>query len=174
MIVSRRFEMLVTLVAIATACGGSPTDDGSTPTGGEVATWLRDNPKVAVALVWDAGDGQGAKPYTSWSEADKASLERAVANAKSGTEPALADPPPNLVATLLNPDGPAVTVLSATDARGLYFAHVGRSLMLEITQGLPWSIADYTPDDLAVLLDSRAFFLWKRNVAATQVSGYVI
>ena len=174
MVLRQRIGLLTTLVAAAAACGSTPTDGGPSQASGEVATWLGGHRRVAESLVWDAGDGQGAQPYASWSTSDKAALERAVADAKSGAGPALADPPTNLVANLLGPDAPAVTVLSAGDARGLYFAHVGRSLMLEITHALPWSIADYTPAELEVLLDSRAFFLWKRNVAGTQVSGYAV
>jgi hypothetical protein len=164
---------LLALAAMATACAdGSKTVEP--PTRSAAAAWLQDHPRIADALVWDAGDGQGAKPFASWSTADKATLERAVADATNDTEPVLADPPVNLMANVLPVDAPAATVLSPSDARGLYFAHVGRSLMLEMTRTLPWSIADYAPADLAVLLDSRSSFLWRQNALGRGISGYAI
>src|SRR5688500_105329 len=98
---------MLALAAMATACSdGSETVE---PMGAAAAAWLQDHPRIADALVWDAGDSRGAKPYASWSAADKAALERAVADATNGTEPALADPPVNLVANVLPFDAPAAT-----------------------------------------------------------------
>ncbi len=159
------------MLSVATA-GCSKSDSAMAPTPGTVAPWLQQHPALAAAVVWDEGDGSGPLPYPSWSSSNKAALEQAVAVAAA--EPPLADPPTNQVATLSGDDAPAVTVLSPGDARALYFASVGRSLMLEMTNGLPWSIANYSPTDLAVLLDSRAFFLYKKNVFGTSVSGYAV
>lgn len=158
-------------ITLLSACSDGTTE---TPNDGAVAAWLTSHPRIADALVWDAGDGRGARSYATWSANDKAALERAVSDATNGTEASLADPPENLVANRLGNESAAATVLSDSDARGLYFAHVGRSIMLEMTRGVPWSIADYAAADLAILLDSRSFFLWRRNAAGTGISGYAV
>jgi hypothetical protein len=168
----RNLISIIGLVLVSGSCGrGSEEPLGSA---GPVETWLAENPRIEATLVWDAGDGHGPRPYTSWSSSDRAALEVAADQARAGTTPTLSDPPVNLVGTKLPDDAPAATAIASTDARGLYFGFVGRSLMLEMTHALPWSIAQYDSLDLAVLFDSRSFFRWESNVAKTGISGYAI
>jgi hypothetical protein len=166
---------LIAIIGLVLVCGscGRRADE---PLGsvGPAEAWLAENPRIQAALTWDAGDGHGPRPYASWSSGDRAALETAVDQARTGTMPALSDPPANLVASKLPDDAPAATAIASTDARALYFGYVGRSLMLEMTHALPWSILQYDSLDLAVLFDSRSFFRWESNVASTGVAGYAI
>jgi len=171
MVICRTILLLAGAALFAEACGGIEDPHGAK---GSAETWLADHPRIAAALVFDAGDGNGPKAYSAWSAADRAALEASVDQARSGTAPALMDPPLNVVASKLPATSPAVTAISTADARGLYFGYVGRSLMLEMTASLPWSIAQYDSTDLAVLLDSRSFFRWESNVANTALAGYAI
>src|SRR5829696_877944 len=142
-------------IGFTLVCGscGDAIDEPRGPAG-SVEVWLAQNRRIAEALVWDAADGRGPRPYASWSSSDRAGLEVAVEQARTGATPTLADPPVNIVASKIPDDAPAATAITSTDARGLYFGYVGRSLMLEMTHALPWSIVQYDSLDLAVLLDS--------------------
>jgi len=168
----RSLIAIIGLSVVCGSCANSPDEPGGSA--GPAASWLTQNPRIAATLVWDAGDGHGPRAYASWSSADRTALETAVEQARTGSTPTLSDPPVNLVAGALAADAPAATAIAPTDARGLYFGFVGRSLMLEMTHALPWSIAQYDSLDLAVLFDSRSFFRWESNVAGTGVPGYAI
>jgi hypothetical protein len=169
--VSRAVGILLLLAAGAAACGRR--DVTTAPLIGNADSWLRVHPNVSSALVWE--DAGGAKSYVDWSAEDRALLERAVSDGSQGGGGALlADPPVNLAAPSLSDNAIATTVISTTDAKALYFATVGRSLMLEITNALPWSVTGYVAADLAVLFDSRSFFRWRRTAPGAPNGGYAV
>lgn len=100
------------------------------------------------------------QPYKNWPERDKGALQTAFDAAWNLRSIEVDDIPANI----LHPadDHSPTTALSPADANALYLASVGQSLAVEIDNRVGWSVADYSTDNLAVLFDSREFFVWSR------------
>jgi hypothetical protein len=103
---------------------------------------------------------QRAQPYKNWPQRDKGALQTAFDTAWNLRSIEVDDLPANILHPA-DDSGPA-TALSPADAYALYLASVGQSLAVEIDNRVGWSVADYSTDNLAVLFDSREFFVWSR------------
>src|SRR6185436_13253827 len=123
---------------------------------GDLNAWLTANPNVANAIVWE--DPAGAVSQPQWYADRKQKLLNRFTSAWNTTFLLLEDPPRNTL-TLADTD-PATTVISEPDAWDLYLTYVAYSLAAEIGGWTSWSIAGYSNDDLALLLDSRKMFQW--------------
>ena len=128
-------------------------------------TWLNAHPNVRDAIVWEYP--QGAARFSSWNTQDRQFLFNTFTSAWNNNFLLLEDPPRNQV-TLGDTDAPK-TVIASGDAWALYVAHIAYSLAAEIAGWVSWSIAGYSNDQLAILLDSREMFRWD-NAS----NGYVI
>jgi hypothetical protein len=111
-----------------------------------------------------------------WPKSDKDALQAAFAAAWNFNSIQLNDPPPNV----LHPDNNSTptTALSHADAHSLYLASVGQSLAVEIDNRVGWSAANYASDNLAILFDSREFFVWSASDNGYEIQdlkgGYVV
>jgi len=123
---------------------------------GDLDAWLTANPNVANAIVWE--DPAGAVSQPQWYADRKQKLLNRFTSAWNTTFLLLEDPPRNTL-TLADTD-PPTTVISEPDAWDLYLTYVAYSLAAEIGGWTSWSIAGYSNDDLAMLLDSRKMFQW--------------
>src|SRR5262249_33538109 len=85
-------------------------------------------------------------------------------------------PPPNILHH--SDDDAPTTALSNHDARWLYLATIAQSLAVEIGNRVPWSIAGYSSDNLAILFDSRQYYTWIASEQGHQIEdmqgGYVV
>ncbi|HEX8694734.1 MAG TPA: hypothetical protein VF746_20075 [Longimicrobium sp.] len=138
---------------------------GETEAAPDLAAWLAAHPAVCSALVWESPSG--ALAYPGWPQSRKDALRAAFLGAWNRQPTGLADPPANLAA--LADNAFPTTVISEAQAWGLFAAHVGLSLAIELGQWVPWSLTGYPADQLPYLLDSREMFRWR----AAQ-SGYEV
>jgi hypothetical protein len=145
------------------ACG-SPCD--CTP---DAAVWLDSHPRVAAAIKWQVANTTGnayavadqdKQPWTSWPSKRRGALlaqfaahYAAICSGHPPPDP-VADPIANLSENIALDDKSPVTQISPTDAETLYLAIVAQSLAVEIGHFVPWSIAGYDDESLAVLFDS--------------------
>jgi len=121
----------------------------------DVDAWLKAHPNVAAAIVWQGPNE--TKAYPQWNEANKKRLAEAVTDAIAGKPTGLPSVPPNPY-ELKETDIPKQGLLP-NDAYHLFLRYVANSLALELTHGVPWSIAHDTKANLAVLLDSNQMFV---------------
>ena len=122
----------------------------------DLSTWLAAHPAVADRIQWQ--DASGAHPWPTWSAFWKADLQNAFELACHGNSIAVAEIPENL-AILADSDFPT-TILAPSDAWAYFLASVAQCLAVEIGNQLLWRLGDYSADQLAELLDSRAMFNW--------------
>jgi hypothetical protein len=96
-----------------------------------------------------------------WPQSDKDALQSAFAAAWNSGSIQVNDLPPNI----LHPadHSSPTTALSHADAHSLYLASVGQSLAVEIDSRVGWSVANYSNENLAILFDSREFFVWSAS-----------
>ena len=76
------------------------------------------------------------------------------------------DPPPNMVQ--LADDGYVETVLSKDHAWSLFLAHVAYSLAVETGRWVPWSLTEYSREEILELFDGSRMFRWHKSLG-----GYV-
>ena len=119
--------------------------------------WLARHPAAAAALVWERPGG-ALHPWRDWSPAERRDLYDAFWRARMDEEPVIPEAPSD--ATPQSAGQSAGTWFPEDRAWPLFVAHVGQTLAVEEARWVPWSIAGYGPAQLAVLLDSRAFFRW--------------
>lgn len=140
----------------------------------DLETWLNQHPGVRQAAVVELYDADGKNVvvgYDQWPVALKRKLFDAYVKAFRKQPSGLADPPANQ-AVLEDAKG-IQQVYSVDDGQALYLAFVANSFAVEIDQRVPWSLAEYDADSLAILLDSRSFFgIYKTNPA--KVQGYAV
>ena len=146
--------------------------------------WLSKHHTIRDSIIWEyptplpgSFSLQRAQPYKNWPERDKGALQAAFDAAWNLRSIEVADVPANVLHPL--DDHSPTTALSRTDANALYLASVGQSLAVEIGNRVGWSVADYSSDNLAVLFDSREFFVWNRAAhngyqIADKKGGYVV
>jgi hypothetical protein len=139
-----------------------------------VDQWLSANHPIRNAIIWETSSGPQA--YQDWPQSRKDDLQTAFAKAWNFDTVALTDPPPNI---LQHGDNEApTTALSPHDARWLYLATIAQSLVVEIGSRVPWSIANYSAANLAVLFDSRQFYTWSAPANGYQIEdmqgGFVV
>lgn len=129
--------------------------------------WLGKHHTMRDSIIWEYPTPlpalfslQRAQPYKNWPQRDKGALQTAFDAAWNLRSIEVDDLPANILHPA-DDSGPA-TALSPADAYALYLASVGQSLAVEIDNRVGWSVADYSTDNLAVLFDSREFFVWSR------------
>ncbi|MEO8484818.1 MAG: hypothetical protein ABI585_00630 [Betaproteobacteria bacterium] len=149
--------------------------------------WLKQNPEVANAIVWDSGGAQpDVRAWPAWNHGMKAELRQAWMDAREwhaqgmshfpGTP--LVDPPPNQDIAL---DGAPFfrTVLDGpAQAWPWYLAIVAHSLAAEIEGWVPWSLRGLSPEALAHLLSGTQILHRDMNDGgpndAQHPGGYVL
>ena len=137
--------LLVSLLSALTATQAEEPD---------LATWLAEHPPVSEALRWQ--DSNGIRGYPNWSETQKADLHETFQTVWSGHSLELTDPPPNTQD--LADRQSIVTVISEDHAWSLFLAHVAFSLAVETGRWVPWSLTEYSREELLELFDgSRTF-----------------
>jgi hypothetical protein len=136
--------------------------------------WILERPRIAAAIRWEEVDG--FRSYTAWTPAERAELSEYFGYAQTGMFP-IAPLPDNLWAGFLEDSESPSTVLSRSDARALYLAHLAQALWTEISGAVAWSIQEYPSAQLSTLLGAESFFSLDRpqfpsaNVG-TRPSGY--
>lgn len=139
-----------------------------------VEQWLNANHAIRSAIVWETASG--AQAYKDWPQSRKDDLQKAFAKAWNFESVALTDPPPNILSH--GDDEAPTTALSHHDAIWLYLASVAQSLAVEIGNRVSWSIASYSSTNLAMLFDSREFYVWSASDNGYQIEdmhgGYVV
>jgi hypothetical protein len=118
--------------------------------------WVGNEHKIRNSIIWEKPGAPHA--YSGWAQWRKDALQAAFADAWRMRSTGLIDPPPNL----LHPGNNEypTTALSTTDAWALYLASVGQSLAVEIGSRVAWQARSYSDSNLAILFDSREFFVW--------------
>jgi hypothetical protein len=119
--------------------------------------WLASKPLIASAIVWR--DQASARPYATWTSSEKEQLRSVFWQIRVGDEPGLPDAPP-ATTTLLTSGEIFATNLDAALAWQYFLGYVAQSLAVEQAGWVPWSLAAYSPAELALLLDSRSLFEW--------------
>ncbi|MDQ2867893.1 MAG: hypothetical protein M3R59_05705 [Verrucomicrobiota bacterium] len=142
-------------LAVTSGFGAAPVNIGLPVTRPipDLQKWLEENPSVENAIICQFPNITLA--YRDWTTAEKKYLADAFASAWRGEPTGLPDPLPNAFHV---GDGESRQGLNVQDALQLYFVTVAHSLALELQHKVPWTIVGYTPDELAVLFDSRQFF----------------
>jgi len=122
---------------------------------------------VARAIVWERPD-QDIVRFRDWTEQQRKSLAKALLRILSGQTLGLSAAPPLSVA--FPPTADAWTCLSPSVAWRYFVGHVAQSLAFDRAQqaaGPPgWSLRNFSPGELALLLDSRLFAKWYPAVGA--------
>ena len=131
----------------------------------DLADWIEAHPNVRNAIKWD--NVYSSITYDEWPERAKAELSDAFDLAVQLQTIPLADPPPNQI---VQGDNDRVrTLLKRDDAWPLYLAHVAHSLAVEIMGWVNWSVADYPPEQLDAIFDSRSMFHWNQDENAYEI-----
>lgn len=125
---------------------------------------------IASSIIWESPTGPVA--YPAWNASQKGDLARALELVDAGLPAGLKAPPEPILPLKLRDDAldPAKlgaekspetceddghVFYSADEAWTLYLAHVAHSLWLERGRKVAWSLRDMTPEERALLLDSR-------------------
>jgi hypothetical protein len=136
--------------------------------------WLCEHHGIRDSIIWETT--QGVQLYKDWPQARIDDLQAAFAAAWNFSSIQLNDPPPNV----LHPgnNSAPTTALSRADAHSLYLASIGQSLAVEIDHRVGWSVANFSSDNLAILFDSREFFVWSAADNGYEIQdpkgGYVV
>lgn len=130
-------------------------------------TWLAAHPALQNSIVWLTPSQP--QVYSSWSANQKQALQEAFVRAWTNQPSGLPLVPTNLSPDL--PDEYPATVMTPAEAWAFYLAHLGQCLALEIGQRLTWSILKYTPEQLAILLDSREWFLYDASLSGYRIGA---
>ena len=151
----------------------------------DLATWLGNNPVIADAIKWQtqpAGSSVYLPPtdadkvaWPDWTASQQADLNQAYLNAcawfSQGAPqvamtpggPGLTDQPVNNYPAVDNDTTSTIVWVSPAYMWSLYTAHVGFSLMLEISRQVPWSVTGYSADALKWLFDSATMGWYLQN-----------
>jgi hypothetical protein len=125
--------------------------------------WLGQHHAIRDSIIWEKPTplpALRAQQYMNWSRGDKDALQEAFDAAWNFRSIKLDDIPANILRP--GDDSAPTTALSYADAHAFYLASVGQSLAVEIDNRVGWSVANYSSDNLAILFDSREFFVWSR------------
>ena len=122
----------------------------------DLVVWLTEHPRVSEAIAWE--DSKGITTYPNWSSSQKADFYRSFSKVWSAQSLDLTDPPPNLLQ--LADDERARIVLSEDHAWPLFLAHISFSLAVETGQWVPWSLTEYSDEELSELFDGSKMFQW--------------
>lgn len=112
---------------------------------------LLNNSKIAEALAWE--ERWGIQSYNKWPIYRKTQLMEAISRIENN-EPFPLQSPPELI------NG---KYFSDNDAWTIYITHVAHTLWLEANRLVNWSILDYAPPDLEVLLNSSTMLHYEKS-----------
>lgn len=142
----------------------------------DISDWLAKNPRIANAVQFEKmiTTTPTSVPYMQWAASEQADLATAFRNIELGQSITLADPPANIAPA---DNAYSLTIISASDAWQLYYAHVANSLYLEINKNLWWSLKDYNDNQVASILNSTSFFRlvsfsWMNNVPGYGITTF--
>ncbi len=148
----------------------------------DLSSFLNRNPKIAEAITWETATGPLSWP--SWSSAQKNDLKVAfevvwkwVQGEHSSFPPGYGDPTPaqNMNAAFLKPGDFPATILSASDMWTLYIKNIAVSLVMEAGNFVKWKVKAETPENLALLFDSRIYSgFTKQTLNGASFTGYQI
>lgn len=139
--------------------------------------WLKEHPKVRNAISWDELDMSTGNvttiKYDSWSDMRRIELDVAFFYAWEWMHGGLdwfngewiQDPPPNLVT--FQPGESALTIMGKEDAWRLYRGLIAQSLAVEIGGFVPWSVSNYSTEDLEQIFSSKGIFTAGEHVWST-------
>ncbi len=139
-------------------------------------SWLTANPALANTIVWHRPRPHHGAPeaYPNWWRSQKEELARAFWRAFSGFSFGLPVTPPIDLLT----DTSGINIYGEALDRDLawnyYIAYVAQSLALEFAGRVPWSLLDYTNDELRMLLDSHSLFEYTDPYDHNWSHGYII
>lgn len=123
--------------------------------------WLDNNSAIRDALVWEAPDRR-LYHYHEWSSEQKNQLANAYSRVNRGQSVGIPEAPPLDVA--LSGSGDVYTSrLEAGLAWEYYLAYITQSLMAEAKHWFAWSLNNYSPEELALLFDSRYLFVYRND-----------
>ena len=145
----------------------------------DLGTWLTAHPAIAAAIKWQIQSGDPYNYYiapseaqkvawASWSQTQQADLDAAyrshvdwfnagapqVTMVPGGTATTLSDQPTNLYSQIGLDANATMVQVSPADMWRLYTSHVAFSLMLELSQQVPWTLTGYASGSLRWLFDS--------------------
>jgi hypothetical protein len=116
--------------------------------------------RILRAVRWETHD-RVPLPISEWTVTQRNQLiNMFISMAQANQSPTGWFIPPNNLAQNLSDTDYPTTILKKNDAWRIFISHVANSLYMEISGRLTWSMTAYSPDDLAILLDSRSFFTW--------------
>jgi len=145
------FLPLVHLFAQGSPDAGPPPSPAPVP---DLAAFLAAHPNVTSAMVCQFPNA--TRSYKDWTPAEKKRLDYTFDRAWRGLPSGLPDPLPN--AFPLRDDEHVRQGLNEQNALRLYFINIGWSLACEMRHTVSWTVLDDTPEELAVLFDSRQMF----------------
>ena len=119
---------------------------------GDVDRFLRQNDHVADAMVWFG------RPYALWPNRLREKLTLAVDRLLQTGDSGL----PDLMTNQDPPESDFSLLFLMEDAEDLYVANLALSLVLEMSDAVPWSLHDLSYDELRLLLASDGFFFGTR------------
>ena len=131
----------------------------------DLAAWLTDHPLISQTIRWEGANE--IREYRDWSASQQADLLDMYQKVWNRESLELTDPPPNMLA--LADDDHFRTVLSEDHAWPLFLAHVAYSLAVETGEWVPWSITEYSQEELLELLDGSKMFRRRHDLDGYQV-----
>ena len=131
----------------------------------DLAAWLTEHPLISQTIRWQ--DSNGTKVYADWSEAQKADLLEMYQKVWNGQPLGLTDPPPNMLD--LEDGARFTTVLSKDHAWSLFLALVAYGFAVETGERVPWSLTEYSQEELLELFDGSKMFSRKHDMEGYEV-----
>ena len=131
----------------------------------DLASWLAEHPLISGTIRWQ--EANRVKTYPEWSSAQKANLFEMYYKVWNGKPLGLTDPPPNMFD--LVDDEFARTGLSKNHAWSLFLAQVAYSLAVETGGWVPWSLTEYSQQELLELFDGSRMFRWHNNLGGYRI-----
>lgn len=153
--------------ATAVLCAATAAFADATPAPApkvELEAFLASRPAIAAAIQWEDTSGK-VRPYPEWSKLEQRELAKLFTQIVSGQSPGLPEAPelapPALQGDKSSPPlTPELARYETKLAWRTFAAYVAQSLAVEATKRVPWSLADYSPEELAMLLDGRSMYRW--------------
>ena len=108
---------------------------------------------ISKVIIWiDVTDGSigTEQSYRYWSDEQKEDLKSAIHRLEVGDPYPMQNPP-----ELIDDQG----YINKKDAWTIYIAHIAHSIWVEINHLVAWSILEYSPESLMLLLNSSYMFL---------------
>lgn len=138
----------------------------------DFVAYVRANPGIVEKITWHdrTWSDRAVRGYDAWSDAEKAALATAFDTIRAGGETGLPEAAP---VTTAHPEA-LHRLLAPEDAWRAFIAHVAHTLVVDSCGWMDWSLADYSDDELRLLLDSESLFsatLYEDYAFKTSVNG---